>query len=164
MMRVDLTKMQVAAIVTMLRDDLGEDDDALKLDTLEGETNLFEISSRILNQIENEEGVKAALVSQIQDRNERKARAEKRIETYRLGLRSLMEAAELDKLPLPEATVTLRKVAPKAIVTDETLLPDALCKITRKPDMAAIKAIPDPAALPGISLDNGGISLTIRRR
>lgn len=163
-MRIDLTKIQVTAIVAMLRDDLGEDDDALKLDTLEGETDLFEISSRILNQIENEEGVKAALVSQIQDRNERKARAEKRIETYRLGLRSLMEAAELDKLPLPEATVTLRKVAPKPIVTDETLLSDALCKITRQPDMAAIKAIPDPAALPGIALDNGGVSLTIRRR
>lgn len=161
-MRHDLTIMQVKAVLNMLRDDLGEDDDRLKLDMLEGETNIFELTRRLLDNIEQDEGAKAALITQIQDRNERKARAEHRIEAHRLAIRALMEAAELDKLPLPEATVTLRKLPPKPIVTDEAALPDAFVKITRKPDMAAIKAANDP--VPGTALDNGGVSLTIRRK
>lgn len=164
-MRQDLTRIQVEAVVTFLRDALGDEpDEQLLLDSLEGETNLFEMCSRILRWIEDDEGIRAALVSQIQDRNDRKARAESRIETYRDGLRALMETAGLDKLPLPEATVTLRKVAPKPIVTDVEQLPDALCKITRKPDMAAIKAAVINENLPGVALDNGGVSLTIRRK
>jgi len=160
-MRVDLTTMQVKAIMDMLGDELA-DDEELKLDTLEGETNLFELVSRLLERIENAEGDKAALVSQIQDRNERKARAEKRIEAHRTAIRALMETAQLDKLPLPEATCSLRKIAPKPVVVDESLLPDELCRITRKPDMAAIKQL--ETIIPGLAMDNGGTSLTIRRK
>jgi hypothetical protein len=165
-MRADVTRVQVEALVLHLRTMLGDDDihDQLLLDSLEGQTDLFEMAGRLLDWIENDEGTKAALVSQIQDRNDRKSRAEKRIDAYRETLRGLMEAAGIDKLPLPEATVTLRKVAPKPVVTDPEALPDALCKITRKPDMAAIKAAVIDQPLPGVALDNGGVSLTIRRK
>ena len=160
-MRHDLTLNQVKAIMAMLGDELA-DDETLKLDTLEGETDLFALTRKLLDRIEDDEGAKAALIAQIQDRNERKARAEHRIESYRTAIKALMESAGLDRLPLPEATVTLRHLPPKAIVTDETLLPDAFVKITRKPDMAAIKAANDP--VPGTALDNGGVSITIRRK
>lgn len=160
-MRHDLTVLQVKAIMDMLGDELA-DDEELKLDTLEGETDLFELVSRLLERIENAEGDKAALVSQIQDRNERKARAEKRIDAHRTAIMALMETAQLDRLPLPEATCSLRKIAPKPMVVDESLLPDELCRISRKPDMAAIKQL--EAVIPGVAMDNGGTSLTIRRK
>ena len=160
-MRHDLTMLQVRAIMAMLGDELA-DDEELKLDTLEGETDLFELTRRLLDRIEQAEGDKAVLVSQIQDRNERKVRAEKRIDAHRTAIMTLMEAAQIDRLPLPEATCSLRKIAPKPVVVDENLLPDELCKITRKPDMAAIKQL--ETIVPGIAMDNGGTSLTIRRK
>lgn len=160
-MRIDLTVIQVKAIMTMLGDELADDED-LKLDTLEGETDLFELVAKLLERIENAEGDRAALVSQIQDRNERKARAEKRIEANRTAIMALMETAQLDKLPLPEATCSLRRIAPKPVVVDESLLPDELCRITRKPDLTAIKQL--ETIIPGVAMDNGGTSLTIRRK
>jgi hypothetical protein len=164
-MRADITAIQVKAIVTHLRDALGEEpDEQLILDTLEGETDAFELARKLLDGIERDEGDCAALISQIQDRNERKARAEKRVAGRREAIMAIMECAGIDKLPLPEATCSLRKVAPKPIVTDPDALPDALCKFTRKPDMAAIKAAAINEPLPGVAFDNGGLSLTIRRK
>lgn len=161
-MRHDLTVKQVHSVMTMLGDELA-DDETLKLDTLEGETDLFELCRKLLDNIENAEGEIDVLTAQMAARKERRDRAATRIEAHRRAIMALMECAQLDKLPLPEATCSLRKLAPKAIVTDAALLPDALCKIERKPDMAAIRACPDVAGLPGIALDNGGTSLTIRR-
>lgn len=163
-MRTDLTLMQISAVMAMLGDELADDED-LKLDTLEGETDLFAITARLLDNIEQAEGDKAALVSQIADRSERKARVDKRIGAHRNAITALMEAAQIDKLALPEATLSMRKIAPKPIVTDEALVPDSLCRFTRKPDLLAIKALNNfDESIPGVTLDNGGTSLTIRRK
>ena len=163
-MRIDLTKMQVAAIVTMLRDELGEDDDQLLLDTLEGETDLFELVTRLLNQIEAEDGVIAALKSQIDDRTARKLRSEQRKEGHRNAILALMEAARQEKLTLPEATISVRAIAPKPIFPNVDLVPDEFCKFDRKLDRDKLKAV-DPTALPSwATMDNGGTSLTIRRK
>ena len=161
-MRVDLTKIQVAAIVTML-DDAGESDDVvLRADMLEAETDLYVIATRILDAIEAEEGNIEALKEQASVRAARKKAAEHRLGTYRTMLTGLMETARLEKLVLPEATVSLREVAPKRIVTNPDALPDEFCTLIRKPDLAAIKAaesMPD-----GVAMDNGGQSITIRRK
>lgn len=161
MERLDLTKLQVEAIAAHLRDNL-DDDERLYLDTLEGETDLFEWVRRLLGKIEEDEGNVLALKEQIGDRTVRKSRAEHRIETTREALKALLESAKLDKLTLPEATLSVRDVAPKIIVTDEAAVPDEYVRITRKPDMAAIKAATE--SVPGTSTDNGGTSLTIRRK
>jgi hypothetical protein len=163
-MRIDLTKIQVGAVAAMLRDVLTEDEQ-LYLNTLEGETDLYELVRQLLGAIEEDEGAQAILAEQITARNERKQRAGKRIEANREAIAALLECAQLDKLTLPEATLSLRKVPPKAIVTDEAAVPDEFCRFTRKPDMAAIKAgVESGAAVPGVSFDNGGTSLTVRRK
>ena len=163
-MRIDLTKMQVGAVAAMLHDVLSDDERAY-LDTLEGETDLFELVRKLLCQIEEDEGVQAALAEQISDRQARKSRAGERVRHNREAIMALIECAGLDKLTLPEATLSVRKVPPKAIVTDEAAVPDALCKIIRKPDLTAIKAeVEAGAVIPGVSFDNGGTSLTVRRK
>jgi hypothetical protein len=163
-MRLDLTKIQVSAVAAMLRDELAEDE-RLYLDTLEGETDLYEWARRLLDQIERDEGMAKALVQQIEDRAARKGRAEERIKANRTAIMALLGCAKVDKLQLPEATLSLRRVAPKPIVTDETALPDDLCKVVRRPDMAAIKAeVEAGRTVSGISFDNGGLSLTVRRK
>lgn len=164
MERLDLTKIQVAAVAAHLHDELGEDERAW-LDLLEGETNLFEWVRRLLGRIEEDEGMGMALAEQISDRTLRKNRAGERIKASRQAIAALLECAKLDKLTLPEATVSVRQSPPKAIVTDETAVPDDFCKVTRRPDMAAIKAgVESGAAIPGVSFDNGGTTLTIRRK
>lgn len=163
-MRIDLTKRQVSAVAAMLHDVLTEDERAY-LDTLEGETDLCELVRKLLNEIEQDEGVQSALAEQISDRQARKARAAERVKHNREAIAALLECANLDKLALPEATVSVRQLPPKAIVTDEAAVPDEFCKFTRKPDLTAINAgMESGAAIPGVSFDNGGTSLTVRRK
>ena len=158
-MHYNLTAQQVAAVVAMLPDD---GDEQLRLDCLEGETDLHEFASRLLAHNEDDEGIVNALAEQIDDRKVRQDRAKTRIQHRRDMLKALMDMAGIDKLALPEATISKRDVAPKVIVVDEALLPDSLCKFSRKPDMAAIKAL--ETLLPGLSMDNGGTSITVRRK
>ncbi len=160
-MRVDLTKLQVGAVAAMLRDVLTEDE-RLYLDMLEAETDIHELIRHLLNQIEQDEGIQAALAEQINDRLARKARAAERVKHNRDAIAALLECAGLDKLTLPEATVSVRKVPPKPIVTNPEAVPDEFCTFTKKPNMAAIK---QADILPlGVTLDNGCISLTVRRK
>lgn len=163
-MRLDLTKIQIEAIVAMLRDELADDERAY-LDMLEGETDLYEWVRRLLERIEECEGDVAALAMQIADRQERKQRAQDRIAANREAIMALLQCARLDKLVLPEATLSLRAVPPKPIVSDEAAVPDELCRFRRAPDMSAIKAeVEAGRAVSGVTLDNGGNSLTIRRK
>lgn len=163
-MRLDLTKLQIEAVVAMLHDELADDERAW-LDMLEGETDLYEWVRRLLDRIEDDEGIVAALAEQQADRQVRKLRAQDRVASHRLAIQALLEAAKLDKLALPEATISIRDVPPKPIVSDEAAVPDELCRFKRAPDMAAIKAeLEAGRAVSGVSLDNGGVSLTIRRK
>lgn len=163
-MRIDLTKIQVSAVAAMLRD-MVDEDEQLYLDTLEGETDLYEWVTRLLDRIEDEEGTQAKLCEQIDARKERAARSTNRVKAHREAIMALLECANLDKLTLPEATVSVHKVPPKPIVVDEAALPDELCRFSRKPDMAAIKAeVEAGRAVSGVSFDNGGTSLTVRRK
>lgn len=163
-MRIDLTRMQVSAVAAMLRDELADDERAY-LDTLEGETDLYELVRRLLNEIEADEGAQSALTAQIEERQARKQRAAERIKANRTAIMALMESAKVDRLTLPEATVSLRSNPPKPIVIDEASVPDVFCKFRRSPDMAAIRAeLESGGAVSGVSFDNGGTSLTVRRK
>lgn len=160
-MRTDIALLQVQNVMAALGSHF-DDDERLKLDTLEGETDLFAILPKLLDRLEDEEGNIAVLAEQISDRQARKTRATARKDAYREAIANLMACAELDKVTLPEATLSVRQVPPKPIVTDADALPDALCTFTRKPNMAAIK---EAETLPeGVAFDNGGITLTVRRK
>lgn len=165
-MRLDLTRIQVEAIATMLRDELGEDERAY-LDTLEGETDLYEWVGRLLGNIEEDEGIQAALASQIDDRTLRKNRAGERIKSARKAITALLECAKLDKLVLPEATVSIRDTADKLVVNDPEAVPDEYAVKVNKPVMDKIKSAfsTDDETLPNwLRVEPGATSLTIRRK
>jgi len=163
-MNFNFTAQQVASIVAMLQDD---EDQKLLADCLEGETDLYEFASRLLNQNEDDEGVVNALAEQIDDRKTRQERAKKRIASRRDMLMALMDIARIEKLTLPEATVTKRDIAPKVVFPDVDRVPDEYCKFDRKLDREKLKAVgPDsPDGLPSwATMDNGGRSITVRRK
>jgi hypothetical protein len=142
-------------------------DEQLKLSTLEDETELNEIVSALLAQNEDDEGMIEQIKIQIFDRKERIARFERRIESRKNAIISLMDTAQLTKLPLPEATVSLRTLQPRPKVVDPDALPSAFTieTIVRKPDTEAIAAaVERGASIPGVVLTNGGASLSVRRK
>jgi len=142
-------------------------DEQLRLSTLEGETELNEIVSILLAENEDDEGNIAQVKTQIETRRERIARFERRIETRKNAIVSLMDTAGIQKLPLPEATVSLRTLLPRPKVVDADALPSAFTieQVIRKPDTEAIAAAMERgASIPGVVLTNGGASLTVRRK
>lgn len=167
-MRPDLTAMQVRAIVTHLRDALGEEpDEQLLLDSLEGQTDLFEMASALLNRIERDEGDKAALTEQMDSRKVRRDRCDARIKARREAIAALMECAGIDKLPLPEATLSLRTVPAKLAVNDASAVPEGFCVPTFKPSMEIINSAFAPTSdeLPNwLRVEPEKPSLTIRRK
>lgn len=162
---IKLAKAQIGGVMDALQHFLG--DEELKLDMLEGETRLNEIVSALLAANEDDEGVIASLDAQIDVRAERRQRFEARIEGRKKAIASLMDCAALTKLPLPEATISLRTLQPRPKVVEADELPDTFVKVSevRKPDLEAIKeAVERGETIPGVVMTNGGSSLTVRRK
>lgn len=166
---VKTTKIDISRALSILElcPDL-EIDEQFKLSTLEGETQLMELVSELLSGNEDDEGMIAQVECQIDTRKERIARFERRVEARKSAVISLMDCARITKLPLPEATVSLRTLSPRPKVIDADQLPDEFVTIAivRKPNTDAIKEAfeagkPLP---PGVVITNGGASLSVRRK
>ena len=164
--QIKLTKAHIARAMAILELCPELDlDEQLKLSTLEGETDLYELVSQLLAENEDDEGFIEQIKAQIAVRRDRISRLEQRVETRRNAIISLMDCAQITKLPLPEATVSVRTLGPRAKVIDEDALPEHFCKLIRKPDMATInEAVECGQSVPGVVMSNGSASLTVRRK
>lgn len=143
--------------------ELIEDDEAW-LASLESETKFEELVTQLVRRIDDSKALAEGTAGRLTELQERKARMLHRMESLRNLLFKLMESAELAKLELPEATISVRKGTPQLIGdADPASLPDELCKISRSPDRTAIKeALKTGQTVPGFSLSNATPSLTIR--
>jgi len=143
--------------------ELIEDDEAW-LASLESETRFEELVTQLVRRIDDSKALADGTAGRLSELQERKARLLHRMESLRNLLFKLMESAELAKLELPEATITIRKGSPQLIgEADPASLPDDLCKISRSPDRTAIKdALKTGKEVPGFSLSNATPSLSIR--
>lgn len=166
--QIKLAKQQIGGVLEALAHHLSGDDEDLKLDMLEGSTDLNEIVSALLAANEDDEGTIASLDTQIDTRAQRQQRLEARIEARKKAIASLMDCAQVTKLPLPEATLSLRTLQPRPKVVSADDLPDEFVTVqtVRKPNLDAIKdAIEDGQPIPaGVVMTNGGSSLTVRRK
>lgn len=141
------------------------DDEALLLDTLEGETDFVKLVGRLLDARAEAEGMSIALRARINDLSARKARFERQSDGYKRLVHSLMEAAGVDKLTLPEASLSIRQGSESVNVIDVNELPQGYFKTERQADKAAIKsAIKAGEQIPGAELVTGDASLTIRTK
>lgn len=138
------------------------EDDETWLLALESETNVEELLTQIVRQIEDTKALVVGTKDRFEELKARKDRFESRVESLRALAFKLMEAAELPKLELPEATLSIRSVPPSVMVTDEEKLPDIACKFERKPDKAKIKELLASGWVAGATMSNGSKSLSIR--
>lgn len=143
--------------------ELLEDDEAWQM-SLESETDIHDLLTNIVRQIEDAKALVIGTKDRFEELDKRKKRFEHRVEALRELAFKIMHGAELAKLELPEATLSLRAGTQQLIGdADPAALPDNLCKISRTLDRTAIKdALKNGATVAGFSLSNSPPSLTIR--
>lgn len=139
------------------------DDDALRADMIEGSTSAPEFLSMLVNLIGDTNSQVVAIDERKKELDRRQARFELRKEAYRVFVRRVMDAAELRKLELPEATLSI-KAGPRAVViTNEAAIPQEFMRIKVEPDKAKIKqAINDGGFVLGAEMSNSQDVLQIR--
>lgn len=139
------------------------EDDVLRADMIEGATEAKELLSQIVRRIGERQSLANAAAEYAKEISERKARMERAVEALRSLAFKVMSAGDLQKMELPEATLSIRKGTPKVIVTDETVLPPDCVKTAVSPDKAAIKEkLSAGQTVPGAQLSNGEPTLSIR--
>jgi hypothetical protein len=139
------------------------DDDLLRLDTIEGNTDALDIANRLARLEIHSTAMADAVKAEIDALSKRKQRYLDRKAAARLALQTLLSAIGSRKLELPSATVSLTKRAEGVKVTDVDALPQGYYKTERKADLDAIKkAIKSGDDLPGVERTPAGESLTIR--
>jgi len=150
--------------------DEGHGDDAeLRADTIEGETFLHDAIGAVLDQIDECDVLTIGLKAKENAFADRRAAVEKRAEILRAAIEQAMIATEQDKLILPTATVFISKRKPGLMVENEADIPSEFFiaqpapapKLDRK---ALAEAINGGRTVPGARLDNGTVSLSIRRK
>lgn len=158
-MNPTLSAVQAEAIAAHVRDQYGDDED-LVLGMVEGETDAGECLDFMLKLNLADKALIDAQKAHEGEVAERRKRMETRVKARREAMLAILQAIDVKKWERPLATLSCSEKKPKRVVTDADLLPDEFCRIERKPDMAAIK---DAKDMPdGVTMDNGGVSLTVR--
>jgi hypothetical protein len=141
------------------------DDDDLVIGTVEGETQLVEAIAKALDEIDECDVITSGLAAKIQAFSARKASTEARSQRLRAAIEQAMAILDLKTVRLPTATITLRAVNPGLEVVEEADIPSAYWTPSApKLDRKALKdALDSGHDIPGARLNNGGVSLTIRR-
>jgi len=141
------------------------EDETLRADMVSGSTDAEEILSKVVDRMQTAEAMVSAITARKNDLDARKSRYEREAEAMRSLAFRIMNAANLRKMPLPEATLSIRSVAPSVTITDASQLPSefVVTKTETRPDRQKIKeALQEGKIIPGACLSNGGETISIR--
>lgn len=166
----DLTNEALAArlLVSELRahDEAIIDDAEILSATIEGETNLVEAAAETITAIDLDAAHVAAIEQTIDRLKARMARLERRAQRRRDALLGALELAGLTSLPTPPGTLVVQAGRQRAIVTDESRLPEQYMveKITRRPNLPALAEALKSGPVPGAEMSNATPALMIKRK
>lgn len=141
------------------------EDDELRADVLEGETDLHDLVKRLLKIRIDAVAMAEAIKAIKQDNADRQARYERKAAGAAALLKSLLLAADVDKVTLPEATVSITKPRTTVEITDENALPQGFVEIRRVPKKSEIKkALEAGEEIPGAALGLSEEGLMVRTK
>lgn len=141
------------------------EDEVLRGDVLEGETDLHGLLSLIVDTRQEAKAYAELLAIQIDDRNERRQRFLRRMEAMNVLAKALMGTVGTEKVSLPEATISITKGRESVTIVDPDALPQGYFGVVRQPDKKAIgDALKRGEAIPGATLTKGEAGLTVRTR
>jgi len=115
------------------------EDDVLRADMIESETEAHDLLRQLETTRREATTMAAGIASTIVELEARLHRFERREEAMRRIIFRIMELANLRKVELPEATLSVRQGNSKVIITDEAIIPDILCRIKREPDKKRLR-------------------------
>lgn len=139
------------------------EDETLRADMVAGSTDAEAILSRIMDRMQEAETMAFAIQKRINDLDARQKAFDRRGEAMRALALRVMTAAQLRKMQLPEATLSIRVNPPSVVIHDESEIPSEFTRAEIKIDRAKIKeALKAGQIVPGASLSNGSESLSVR--
>jgi hypothetical protein len=140
-------------------------DDELRADMFEGETDLEKVVSRCLNASMEASSMVDAIKSRESDLRERRSRYERKAAAMKALILDMMTTADIPKMELAEATLSMRDPVPGVNVVNVDDLPQGYFKVEKKADKTAIKkSILAGETVPGAELELGSQTLTIRTK
>lgn len=161
MPNVDLIRQQVEALIREYPE--LQEDETLKLDMLEGSTTFVEALREL--ECRRQEAVEfaAGIASHITELETRLGRFERREKHLRELLLRLLQAGNLRKVELPEATLSVRPCPPRVIINDDANIPDYYWRVKREIDKTLVKAaLKAGDTVPGCALSNQPDTINIR--
>ncbi len=169
MLPADRSLQRETEAAKRLIENMPRDDAQLVADSIEGETNLLEAIEAALAEIDECEIVIIGIEEKLKAFDARKKLMNDRAERIRALIERAMLETEQHSIRLPAATISLRTVPPALVVTSEADIPARFWipqdrpapKLDKKALAAAIKTDPK---IPGATLDNGTVCLSVRRR
>lgn len=143
----------------------GAEDEVLIHDTIEGETDFFESVERALDEITECEIIATGIAEMQKRLSDRLTRTKNRSEKLRGLIDQAFQMAEIKSHKFASATITMKAIPQKLIVTDESQVPARFFKpqppkLDRKELLDAIKS---GEIIPGADMSNGGTTIQIRR-
>jgi len=160
-----LTREAQAArdLIAKLKDIIGDDED-FAMDVIEGQTSLVEVVNSLIAQEGEDEAHIRAIQEYATKLSARALNINARIERRRNALLAAFQNAGVKSLRCPLGTVGIRPTPAKAIPTDESIIPDEFWK-PRDPVLdkrALLAALKEGRTVPGATLSNGGVTISIR--
>jgi len=155
---------QAAKVLLANFNDLSSEDAEVTTHMIEGETDLLEVIEKVVEEIDLETTHVEALSLQIDRIKRRSDRKKDKIERLKTAISSALELANLKSYETPLAKISIKKVAPKLMVSDEALIPTNYWKpqdpkLDRKQLTADLK---DGQTVEGATLSNGGQTIQFK--
>lgn len=143
---------------------LGDDDEDLIHDTVEGETDFFECVEKVLSEISECEILAAGINDMQKKLSDRLQRVGGREARLRGLLDQAFQLAEIQSHTFPSATISMKRVPPKLIIKDEASIPSTFYEPQPpKLDKAALLKAAKNGPIAGAEMSNGGTTIQIRR-
>lgn len=161
-------KDAIKSLMSQLRTEGNDDEESIEI-AIESETSFLEVVAKALDEIDELEAIDVGLTSKIEAFASRRAATRKRMDIIRASIEQAMMLADLDTLRLPTATITLRKLRPSAVIDDEAQIPSRFWLAQQPPapkldKKSLLAALEDGEEISGARLDNGTVSLSVRRK
>jgi Siphovirus Gp157 len=139
------------------------EDDVLRADMIEGETDVFEFLTALEHKRQDACAGMDGIATRIDALAQRSRRLDRREQSIRKMMHKILDAADLRKVELPEATISIRNTAPKVIIIEQSELPDYYIRIKKEPDKVLIgAALKAGSTIPGAVLSNPEPTISIR--
>lgn len=142
-----------------------EADEALRADMLEGSTQINEVIARALDHMVEADIMVSAIAMRCAQQEERKGRYERRSTAMRSLILSLMQKANLPKIALPEASISISAGRESVVIIDADSVPRQLGTSSWSPDKKAIaKQIAQGETVPGAFMQRGPDTLRVSKK